>query len=220
MGHALGLGHSADARATMHASHPPGLAWRSLEKDDEDGVCALYPGTGAARCDTGEPCPAGFVCVARACERRGTRGEVCAPCARAPGACEGAGDDARCNDLPTGGRVCGRACATDADCGPRFTCAAQTAAGDLQCVPTDGCASGPDPCARDVDCADTQGASCKGGACVGPSDAPASDAGPSDGGGALEHPPLDESRAPRRGGRSRCCCSRCAGVACDSSPRQ
>jgi hypothetical protein len=165
MGHALGLGHSAEARATMHASHPPGLAWRSLEKDDEDGVCTLYPGTGAPRCDTGDACPSGFVCVARACERRGTRGEVCAPCDRAAGACEGSGDDARCNDLPGGGRVCGRACASDAECGPRFACAPQTAAGDLQCVPTDGCASGPDPCVRDADC--DGGAACRSGACVG-----------------------------------------------------
>ena len=168
MGHALGLGHSQDPRASMNASHPPGIAWRSLEQDDRDGVCALYPGTGAAACDAGgAPCPAPLVCVAGRCERKGQRGTTCAPCARVPDACDGAGDDARCNDLPSGaGRVCGRACAADADCGARFHCAAQTAAGNRQCVPTDGCASGPNPCAADAECAPD--GVCRGGACVGP----------------------------------------------------
>jgi hypothetical protein len=193
MGHALGLGHSDDPRATMNASHPPGLVWRSLAKDDEAGVCALYPGTGAARCDTGDACPAGFSCVARACERRGQRGEVCSPCARVPGACDGAGDDARCDDLPgSTGRVCGRACTTDADCGPRFRCTAQTVAGDAQCAPTDGCASGPDPCGSDADCAPD--GVCRGGACVGPGDAAA---GSSVDGGAPEGSVQD---APTAGG--------------------
>lgn len=174
MGHALGLGHSAEPRATMHASHPPGLVWRSLAEDDRDGVCALYPGTGAARCDAGSACPEGFFCVARTCVRKGARGEVCSPCTRIPGACDGVGDDARCNDLPGAGQVCGRACTGDADCGPRLHCAPQTAAGDLQCVPEDACASGPNPCAGDHDCGSD--ARCSGGACVGGSVA-ATDAG-------------------------------------------
>jgi hypothetical protein len=68
IGHVLGLGHTEVPRATMTERNPPGLAWRSLEKDDRDGVCALYPGTGDPGCDT-TPCPDGFACVARACER-------------------------------------------------------------------------------------------------------------------------------------------------------
>jgi hypothetical protein len=140
LGHALGLGHSDVTTATMYASGPQGLAWRSLEKDDVDGVCALYPGTGASGCDRGgAPCPAGFLCLADACERPGTTGALCAPCDRVPGACAASGEDARCVDQPNGARACGRACATDADCGGEFRCKPTTEAGDLQCVPDDSC---------------------------------------------------------------------------------
>jgi len=165
LGHALGLGHTTVPGATMNPTHAPGIAWRSLEQDDRDGVCALYPGTGDDGCDAAA-CPAGFACVARACERRGARAEVCSPCERLPGACEGAGDDARCVDLP-GGRACARACATDAECGGRFRCKPTTASGDLQCVPDDACASGPWPCTADAECA-AAGAVCRSGACLAP----------------------------------------------------
>ena len=191
LGHALGLGHTTVPRATMTASHAQGLAWRSLEPDDEDGVCALYPGKGDAACDTGAPCPQGFACVARVCERLGARGEVCSPCARVPGACDGAGDGARCIDI-AGGRVCGRGCSVGADCGPRFACAPTTASGDLQCVPTDGCASGPDACTTDAACG---GGACRGGACVGPGER---DGGAGDGGlddAAQGHAGVDEGGA-------------------------
>ncbi len=50
IGHALGLGHSSDPRATMFVSGS-GLRWRSLESDDVTGVCALYPGTAGATCE-------------------------------------------------------------------------------------------------------------------------------------------------------------------------
>jgi len=164
LGHALGLGHSADPRATMYATHPAGLAWRSLEADDRDGVCSLYPGVGdTAGCDA-LPCPTGLLCVARRCERPGTPTEVCAPCERVPGACDGAGDDARCLDLP-GGRVCGRACAADPECGANFHCRATTTSGDLQCVADDGCKSGPFACQKDVQC--PANARCVDGACLG-----------------------------------------------------
>ena len=62
IGHALGLDHSSDPRATMAVSGS-GLRWRSLEKIDRDAVCALYPGTGATGC-ADLPCPDGFTCVA------------------------------------------------------------------------------------------------------------------------------------------------------------
>ena len=152
LGHALGLGHSTDTHATMFATHAPGIAWRSLEADDRDGVCALYPAGptgGADGCENGAACPSGFACVAKYCERNGARAEVCSPCARVPGACEGAGDDARCLDVDGGNgsttrRVCGRACVSNDDCGPRFHCLPTTTSGDLQCVSIDGCATGPD----------------------------------------------------------------------------
>ncbi|MEO6420754.1 MAG: matrixin family metalloprotease, partial [Polyangiaceae bacterium] len=166
LGHALGLGHSSDSRATMYAGYPGGISWRSLEQDDKDGICALYPGTGSSGCDVGAACPGGFVCVAGACERTGTQGEVCSPCVREADACAGAGDDARCIDIGSGetaGRVCGRACAQNADCGNGFHCAPTTTSGDRQCISDDACASGPDRCSIDGDC--VVGV-CRSGACV------------------------------------------------------
>jgi hypothetical protein len=43
-GHFLGLGHSQDTKATMYARYSPGdLNYRSLTKDDQAGICAIYP---------------------------------------------------------------------------------------------------------------------------------------------------------------------------------
>ncbi len=171
IGHALGLGHSADARATM-ATNGSGVRWRSLEADDVAGVCALYPGDGAPDCDEA-PCPDGYACVARTCQRRGDRGDVCSPCDPAQaGTCEAAGDGARCVDpglfegATTGGSVCGRTCASDTDCGTGFACRPTTVAGDLQCISLDGCRNAASACKVDADCKDAR---CVGGACVGPS---------------------------------------------------
>ncbi|MGH7284835.1 MAG: matrixin family metalloprotease [Polyangiaceae bacterium] len=185
LGHALGLGHTSDTTATMYAADPGSESWRSLESDDDDGVCALYPGgTGAPGCDTGAACPSGYACVAQNCERLGEEAGVCSPCVREVGACAGAGEDARCIDIGSGasmGRVCGRKCATDPDCGGGFHCLATTTSGDLQCVSDDACATGPDPCTTDADCHGD--GTCKSNACVGaePADADAgligSDAG-------------------------------------------
>jgi MYXO-CTERM domain-containing protein len=168
IGHAIGLEHSAVPTATMFPSNAQGISYRSLEKDDVDKVCALYPGTGAPGCEAGPACPQGFVCIARVCERLHEQNAICSPCVRQLGACAGAGEDARCIDIGTGdnaGRVCGRACADDGDCGPAFHCRPTSLAGDLQCVADDGCAAGTHPCATDAEC--TMGA-CRRGACVMP----------------------------------------------------
>lgn len=207
LGHALGLGHSDNPRATMFATGS-GLRWRSLEKDDIDGVCSLYPGTGTSGCE-GAPCPAPFLCVASSCQRPRDLRDVCSPCERVPDACEAAGDDARCVDIgegATAGRVCGRACATDAECGSAFHCIATTAAGDRQCVSDVGCRNGASPCAIDADCKDAR---CRGGACVGAAEAGdagadggAGDAGAKDGGAGGVGPPADggcSCRAPSGG---------------------
>jgi hypothetical protein len=169
LGHALGLGHTSDARATMFATGS-GLRWRSLEKDDIDGVCTLYPGKGAGGCEV-VPCPLPFVCVAGACQRPGEARDVCSPCERVPDACEAAGDDARCVDLGDGaaaGRACGRACADDLSCGAGFRCVSTTAAGDRQCVSIVGCTNGASPCATDTEC---RSGACRAGACLGPAGA-------------------------------------------------
>jgi len=202
LGHALGLGHSSEARATMFASGS-GQRWRSLERDDVDGVCALYPGGGISGCAT--PCPAPFVCVAGACQRPGETRDVCSPCARVAFACEAAGDDARCIDIgsgPTAGRVCGRACAADADCGAGFRCRRTTEAGDLQCVSDVACANGASPCATDAQCTN---AVCRAGACVGIAEG--SDAGAEDAGGPSDRGPADAGDAApldARGGGCDC----------------
>jgi Matrixin len=191
LGHALGLGHSDDPRATMFATGS-GLRWRSLEKDDVDGVCSLYPGTGAAGCDA-LPCPASHLCVANVCQRPRDARDVCSPCERVADACEAAGDGARCIDIGDGasaGRVCGRDCATDSDCGTGFHCTPTTEAGDRQCVSDTACRNGASPCQTDAECKDSH---CRAGACVGAApgvpdggvDAGASDAGP-DAGGPLD----------------------------------
>lgn len=187
LGHSLGLGHTSDITATMYAADPGGENWRSLEQDDFDGVCALYPGVGDSGCAS-DACPTGYVCVANSCERLGEQAEVCSPCSRVVGACAGAGSSSRCIDIGSGqntGLVCGRACSTDADCGGVFHCQATTSSGDFQCVAGDACASGPDPCKTDVDC--NNDGVCIGGACVGVESVDAdggssSDASTSDGG--------------------------------------
>jgi hypothetical protein len=195
IGHALGLGHSSDPRATMYTSGS-GLRWRSLEQDDVDGVCALYPGRGSGGCGA-DPCPGGLVCVAGACQRPGDRADACSPCSPdASGACEAAGDDARCVDLGAG-HACGRPCAADRDCGDGFACRATTEAGDRQCVSLVGCTNGANRCATDADC-NFAGANCLAGACLGP----AATSAPVDAGADATLPTSD---APRGGG-SGCSC--------------
>ena len=163
-GHALGLGHSVDARATMYPSYGSPGAWRSIEGDDKTGICSLYPGVGLVQGCDALPCPASHLCIAGVCERAGAQATVCAPCDRVPGACEAAGDDARCVDLPLGGRVCGRACAGSSECGAGFRCEATSSSGDLQCVSNDACTTGPDLSGND---ADGPFGVCSHGACVG-----------------------------------------------------
>jgi peptidoglycan hydrolase-like protein with peptidoglycan-binding domain len=43
LGHALGLGHSADPSASMYASKPLGAIKRDLAQDDINGILAIYP---------------------------------------------------------------------------------------------------------------------------------------------------------------------------------
>jgi len=44
IGHSIGLDHSQDPTATMSASSPPGETQkRTLEQDDIDGLCTIYP---------------------------------------------------------------------------------------------------------------------------------------------------------------------------------
>jgi hypothetical protein len=184
LGHALGLGHSDKSdRATMNASGS-GLRWRSLERDDIEGVCSLYPGSKPALLACDPACPANFVCVGGACQRKGDAKDLCSPCplgGTLGDSCEASGDDARCIDLPnSGGRVCGRACTNDADCGDGFACRSTTEAGDRQCISLTDCKNGANTCATDADCKHFEGVRCRNGVCVGPPTPLPADAGAQD----------------------------------------
>ncbi len=170
IGHVLGLGESADPIATMYTSYPPGVSWRSLEQDDDDGACTLYPGMGDLLGCEATACPNGFVCVARGCERLGDQRMTCSPCEPSVvNGCEGAGNSARCVALADG-YACGRPCKPGDDCGSGFACIATTQAGDYECVSQNGCATAANPCVNASACKDLDdaGSICGGGACLGP----------------------------------------------------
>lgn len=77
-GHFFGLGHSADPAATMFpTTGPANLAPRSLDTDDVEGLCGLYPTGKPPGIEIGEPCGVGASC----------EGEL---------VCLGGGDDAYC----------------------------------------------------------------------------------------------------------------------------
>jgi hypothetical protein len=193
IGHVLGLGESTDPTATMYTAYPPGVSWRSLEQDDDNGVCTLYPGTGDLLGCEATACPTSFVCVARDCDRVGDQRMTCSPCEPSiTGACAGAGDSARCVRYASG-YACGRPCTSTTDCGQGFTCVPTTESGNDQCVATDGCASAEDTCTVASDCTDPDdvGWTCPAGACLGALPPDAGDAGMdagSDGGMAVNEP--------------------------------
>jgi MYXO-CTERM domain-containing protein len=82
-GHALGLAHSADREATMYASTEQGeLKKRSLERDDADGVCAIYPPNGTRITAAGP-------IAATACNLKAGTDPSCAPAMT--GGCSAAG---------------------------------------------------------------------------------------------------------------------------------
>lgn len=125
LGHLVGIGHSEVERATMNATLPSGIAARSLERDDVEAVCALYPGH-AEKIDFGcvrWGCPAPWSCVGMVCQRAGEPGVWGAPCATSVRPCEGAGDSAECV-ATSSGAICGVPCDRDADvpCGKGMQC--------------------------------------------------------------------------------------------------
>ena len=53
VGHFIGIAHSPDPVATMFASYETGdTSLRSIEQDDIDAVCAIYPPEREVKCDT------------------------------------------------------------------------------------------------------------------------------------------------------------------------
>ncbi len=115
-GHYYGLGHSSDPDASMYFAYPGGI--RRMQADDEEGICALYPGASGADCTT-TGCPGGQECVAGRCMRPHGDGSVCSPCERAS---DCGGDEDFCLAYPDGSGRCGKACTTRSDCGSNEQC--------------------------------------------------------------------------------------------------
>lgn len=134
LGHVIGVGHTDVARATMNAGLGSGIGARSLERDDLDAVCALYPGANASAGCASSGCPAGFSCVGRTCQRAGERGVAGHACADGARPCEGAGDAAECVTT-SAGALCAIPCAPAAAgyCGVGMACVA--AVDGTYCLP-------------------------------------------------------------------------------------
>jgi hypothetical protein len=127
IGHAIGVSHSADLRATMGFLPLDGEKI-SLEDDDRSAVRHLYGGAVA-------------------------KGRACDAC-DGDGDCS---DGARCLRWPTGSSYCAPACSTHADCAIGQSCAdwAEGKAcfpNGAHCAPDLAKASPSGPCASDVAC--------------------------------------------------------------------
>ncbi|NOU31262.1 MAG: matrixin family metalloprotease [Polyangiaceae bacterium] len=91
-GHALGLAHSLDREATMDPTTEEGeIKKRSLNQDDADGVCAIYPPNGT------RPTAAGII-AATPCNLT-TAGSSCTP--EVSGGCATGGRDAGAGGMGT-----------------------------------------------------------------------------------------------------------------------
>ena len=112
VGHFLGIGHSANERATMFAAYAPGtVAIRELSDDDKKAVCAAYPPTSTAACNQ---------------EPRGGYSPTCAdPAAPGPGAEAPSG----CAASGPGGAPLAGALAPGVDGAPSLSAAATGLAG-------------------------------------------------------------------------------------------
>lgn len=158
-GHFYGLGHTNVSGSTMWPSYGGGIV--GLGPDDQNGICALYAGSGSDCTMTG--CPTGQECVSGSCQPIMGDGTVCSPCTSNED-CGGPADI--CIGYPDGGRYCGQDCASNADCGGD-TCAALQGGG-RQCARVVGgnftCTAMPMGCTTSSDC--PVGQQCQGGTCV------------------------------------------------------
>ncbi|MCB9535462.1 MAG: matrixin family metalloprotease [Myxococcales bacterium] len=105
-GHQLGLSHSPLQQATMYAAYLGGTGSRTLDADDINGVCSLYPSGAAPDCARDADCAGAGVCVNGACVAGGGNGDVGDPCG--PGGECGAGNF--CVGTPEGDTFCTRQC--------------------------------------------------------------------------------------------------------------
>ncbi|MGK4000778.1 matrixin family metalloprotease [Sorangium sp. So ce1024] len=82
-GHFLGLGHSNERGATMAAYYVSGSSTRTLEEDDIEGVCTLYPSGGTAAASTSSAATGGSGASCDSC----TNGSLSNACRRQYDAC-------------------------------------------------------------------------------------------------------------------------------------
>jgi MYXO-CTERM domain-containing protein len=123
----------------------------SLNADDQNGICALYPGSGSDCTTTG--CPSGQECVSGRCQTATGDGSVCSPCSSNAECTNGS-----CLRYPDGAGYCGARCTTSADCGGD-TCA-RLSDGTSECVRivggTPSCAGSSTGCTSDSQCSSTE----------------------------------------------------------------
>lgn len=150
-GHFYGLGHSSDAGATMYFAYSGGIDM--IGTDDQNGICALYPGSGTDCTTTG--CPTGQTCNAGVCETVMGDGNTCSPCTSGADCTAGI-----CLGYPDGSGYCGTNCSSGSDCGSGEMCVGITGAPSRQCVrfasgaPT--CAGATTGCTSDAGCSATE----------------------------------------------------------------
>ncbi|MAQ13268.1 MAG: hypothetical protein CMN30_00510 [Sandaracinus sp.] len=110
-GHYYGLDHSDLSSAAMYYAYQGGID--ALGADDQNGICALYPGSGGGTTDcTTTGCPSGQTCQSGTCVADMGDGSYCSTCS-SDGECGGNGDYC----IPyANGRFCGQSCSSSADC--------------------------------------------------------------------------------------------------------
>ena len=155
IGHFFGLQHNLQPNKanpeTMAPTADPFMGSRTPEQDDIDGLCFLYPATGAFACTSSAQCP-------RVVDD-GPSGEVYVgqiPCQN--GTCAGAP-----TSVPSGGGKLGDACQSDANCDKPTFCqpiSANQAVCSQSCIP-----SSSGSCPAGFGCVAYQGSTTQG-ACI------------------------------------------------------
>jgi len=154
IGHQLGLNHSPIQSATMYAAYLGGTGSRTLDRDDIEGVCALYPSGAAPECRDDGGCPDGERCFGGQCVAGdpGGNGDVGDPCGP-NGECANGNF---CVQTPQGDTICTREC--QGQCPAAWDCTPVSLNGGQAslCLPGEGDGPGAgeygDPCEGGPDC--------------------------------------------------------------------
>ncbi len=115
-GHAYGLGHSLHRDAAMYSILSDSIL--TLEQDDENGICALYPGGFPPPDCNSTGCPLGQQCVMSVCEPGGPVPE-CEVDSECPDG-EYCASDATCQPGGVGAGALGVSCVENIDCNSGF----------------------------------------------------------------------------------------------------